>query len=111
MNIVEIKQREKMQGQIDASTALEIELVYLPAIMRKQTYDEVDAGKTCRRNGIGLSKVHTQFITSLYTQTLNGAHLTDKQVCVARKILRHYWKQFLNPNNKHDSQNRTLSDY
>ena len=89
------KDKARIQDKIMNASSLEIELVWLPGIMSKQTYDELDKGKACRKNGIGLSKVHVGFISSLYTQVLEGKHLTEKQAHYARKILRSYWKQFL----------------
>jgi len=86
--------KHKLQSLIDRATCLELELVWLPRIMRNQTYDELRAGETIRNNGIGLSGVDGAFVSDIYNQVLAGNHLSEKQASATRKILRKYWRQY-----------------
>jgi len=92
MTLKENKQR--LQRMIDNATSLELELVWIPKIMRNQTYDELAAGETIRNNGIGLSGVDGAFISDIYNQVIAGKHMSDKQATATRKILRKYHKQY-----------------
>jgi len=86
--------KHKLQSLIDRATYLELELVWIPRIMRNQTYDELRAGETIRNNGIGLSGVDGAFISDIYKHVQTGKHLSEKQASAARKILRKYWRQY-----------------
>jgi len=88
------QRKNKLQSLIDSATCLELELVWIPRIMSRQTYDEVKAGETIRNNGIGLSGVDGTFISDIYKQVLAGKHISNKQASATRKILRKYWKQY-----------------
>jgi len=86
--------KHKLQSLIDRSTCIELELVWIPRIMSRQTYDELRAGETIRNNGIGLSGVDGAFISDIYKQVLAGKHISEKQASATRKILRKYWRQY-----------------
>jgi len=86
--------KHKLQSLIDRATCLELELVWIPRIMSRQTYDELRAGETIRNNGIGLSGVDGAFVSDIYNQVLAGKHLSEKQASATRKILRKYWRQY-----------------
>jgi len=86
--------KHKLQSLIDRATPIELELVWLPKIMRNQTYDELRAGETIRSNGIGLSGVDGVFVSDIYKQVQAGGHLSERQASATRKILRKYHKQY-----------------
>jgi len=102
--------KHKLQSLIDRATCLELELVWLPRIMRNQTYDELRAGETIRNNGIGLSGVDGAFVSDIYKQVLAGKHLSEKQASATRKILRKYWRQYADMMPAREA-NTQLSDF
>jgi len=108
MTLKENKQR--LQRMIDNATPIELELVWIPKIMRNQTYDELAAGETIRNNGIGLSGVDGVFISDIYKQVLAVKHMSEKQANATRKILRKYWKQYSNMMPAREA-NAQLSDF
>jgi len=104
------KDKHKLQSLIDRATCLELELVWIPRIMRNQTYDELAAGETIRNNGIGLSGVDGAFVSDIYKQVLAGKHLSEKQASATRKILRKYHKQYADMMPAREA-NAQLSDF
>jgi len=102
--------KHKLQSLIDCATPLELELVWLPRIMRNPTYDELQAGETIRNNGIGLSGVDGTFISDIYKQVIAGKHMSEKQASAARKILRKYWRQYADMMPAREA-NAQLSDF
>lgn len=87
--------KERVQSMVDRASALELELVWIPKIMSKQTSSEIMRGDTIEVNKIGLSGYDGKYISSIYNRIQSGEHLTENQSSAARKILRKYWKQYL----------------
>jgi hypothetical protein len=87
--------KEKVQGMIDRASALELELVWIPKIMSKQTSREIYVGSTIEYNEIGLSGFDGHFISDIYRKIQEGGHLTEGQAKASRRVLRKYWKQYL----------------
>lgn len=85
---------EKIQGMIANASGLELELIWIPKIMAKQTHDEKVRESTIEYNEVGLNAYDAKFVTSLYNHVTAGAHLTIKQAEAARKVLSKYWKQY-----------------
>lgn len=87
--------KEKIQGMVDKASALELELVWIPKIMSKQTSSEIMRGDTIEVNEIGLSGYDGRFISDIYNRIQSGSHLTEGQAKACRRVLRKYWKQYL----------------
>jgi len=91
-----IKQdKEKVQGMVDKASALELELVWIPKIMARQTYEEVRREDTFETNKVGLSGYDGRFISEIYNRLKSGSHLSENQAVAIRRVLRKYWKQYL----------------
>ncbi len=88
----EIKQ--KIAGMIEKASSLEIELVWIPKIVARQTRDEIDHLNTEEKNNVGLSAFDAEIITSFYNQIQHGKHLSSNQTQMAKKKLAHYWRQY-----------------
>ena len=86
--------KTQLQSQIDNASSLEIELVWLPRIMKNQTTNERGLGVAIEHNGVGLSKFDVPFITDIFKQVRNGAHLSEGQARACRRVLRKYWMQY-----------------
>lgn len=80
---------------IAKASSLELELIWIPKIMKNQTVEEVYTGQTTEVNEMGLSGYDAPFITSVYDQIQEGNHLTNRQKEAVSKILQKYWKQYL----------------
>jgi hypothetical protein len=93
MTISEDKQ--KLQGMVERASVFELELVWIPKIMTKQTEIEVRAGHTIEHNLVGLSGVDGRFISDIHSQIQRGKHLSEGQAKAVRRILKKYWKQYL----------------
>ena len=87
--------KEKVQGMVDRASALELELVWIPKIMARQTSEEIRRGDTIETNKVGLSGYDGRYISSIYERIQLGEHLSERQSFAVRKILRKYWKQYL----------------
>ena len=87
--------KERIQLLVDKSSAFELELVWIPKIMSKQTYEEVKFGRTIEDNKIGLTGVDGGFMSDIYSRIQQGSHLSERQASSVRKILKKYWKQYL----------------
>lgn len=85
---------QRIEGMIQKASGIELELVWIPKIMARQTQDERNTESTIELNKVGLNCYDAGFISSLYTRIQNGAHLTDKQIQAARRTLGKYWKQY-----------------
>jgi hypothetical protein len=91
-----IKQdKEKVQSMVDRASALELELVWIPKIMARQTSSEIMRGDTIEVNKVGLSGYDGRYISSIYNRIQSGEHLSENQASASRRILRKYWKQYL----------------
>jgi hypothetical protein len=91
-----IKQdKQKVQDMVDKASALELELVWIPKIMSKQTEREVSVGSTIEYNEVGLSGFDGHFISDIYRKIREGEHLTEGQAKACRRVLRKYWRQYL----------------
>jgi hypothetical protein len=86
--------KEKLQSMVDKASALELELVWIPKIMSKQTSSEIMRGDTIETNKVGLSGYDGRYISSIYNRIQDGQHLSENQASASRKILRKYWKQY-----------------
>ena len=87
--------KEKVQGMVDRASSLELELVWIPKIMSKQTEREVSVGSTIEYNEVGLSGFDGRFISDIYQKIREGGHLTEGQAKACRRVLRKYWKQYI----------------
>ena len=65
----------------------------LVVIFERQTATEKMAGYTQDLNGVGFSGVHSEICTSFAKQFMSRGSLSPKQLEVARKIMKKYWKQ------------------
>jgi len=77
------------------ANAAELELVWIPKIMERQTHEEVQCEHTIELNGIGLNGVDSKFISSLFKQINNGKHLSINQVKSCRRVLSKYARQYV----------------
>lgn len=87
--------KQKIQLMVEKASALELELVWIPKIMAKQTEVEVRQGETIEHNLVGLSGVDGKFISDIHSQILRGKHLSEGQAKAVRRVLKKYWKQYL----------------
>lgn len=79
--------------QLDASQdAVEAALL---AILDRQTAEERAGYYTREANGVGFSKFDAEFCTSLCHQLKMGRKLTPRQLEVARKKVKRYWRQLI----------------
>lgn len=83
-----------LKDKIANATTLEVELVWLPKIMRNQTEEEIDNECTKFDNKLGLNGRDAPIVTSMYKKVKSGKHLTDNQASCLRKILPKYWRQY-----------------
>jgi hypothetical protein len=97
---------QKVKELIEKATPLELELVWIPKIMRNQTTEEVSAEQTIEFNNIGLNAWDGPCITAYYFKIKDGMHLTDEQATIARKKLIKYAKQYVELAQIHRSQNK-----
>lgn len=86
--------KDRIQTLIDNSSALELELVFIPRIMENQTTNEKALKQSIETNGIGLNKFDSKVITGMYKHIRNGSHLSEDQAIKARHVLRKYWRQY-----------------
>jgi hypothetical protein len=85
--------QEFIWGQLDGSqAAVEAALV---AIYDRQTAEERAGAYTRENNGVGFSKFDAEFCTSLVQQIKRGKPLTPRQLEVARKKAKRYWRQLI----------------
>ena len=89
-----MRSKTDIQSMIKNATDYEMELVFIPRIMEKQTQEEIVIESSTEQNKIGLNAYDAEFITSLYTQMNRGKHISVKQLKAAQKILPKYWKQY-----------------
>lgn len=87
--------KSKVQEMISKASSLELELVWIPRIMERQTHDEVMSESTREKNNVGLNGRDAPYITSLMNQINAGKHLSPKQVIAVKKILPKYAGQYL----------------
>ena len=83
-----------IREQIAKAPGIELELVWIPQIMLRQTCEEVAVGNTIERNGVSLNGRDASFITDLQEQILKGKHLSSKQIQIARQMLQKYSGQY-----------------
>lgn len=88
-------EKERLKGLILKASIDDIEQIFIPRIVERQTTSERIGKKTIEQNHIGLNQKDAPFITSLYKQIKEGKYLTEKQINAARKVLSKYWKQYL----------------
>lgn len=86
--------KAKVKEMIGKASALELELVWIPKIMERQTWAEVAANQTNENNGAGLNGHDAEYITNLFKQIRAGKHLTEKQAAAASKALGKYAGQY-----------------
>jgi hypothetical protein len=85
---------DEISDKIRNASVIEMELVWLPRIMDNQTNDEKEYRSTFYNNGIGLNGADASYVTSVWCKIKSGYHLTDAQLCILRKILPKYRRQF-----------------
>jgi hypothetical protein len=86
--------KDNITTMINKASHFELELVWIPKIMRNQTHDEVRDERTEEYNGIGLNGVDATFVTSVFKQIQAGKHLSFKQAESLKKMLPKYWRQY-----------------
>ena len=86
--------KTSIREQIAKAPGIELELVWIPQIMLRQTCEEVAVGSTIERNGVGLNGRDASFITDLQEQICDGKHLSSKQAQIARQMLQKYSGQY-----------------
>ena len=95
---MKMKTQEYMKNHIKTMIAkaspLELELVWIPKIVKLQTDTEVHREDTEEKNGVGLSAYDAPFITSIYHRIEAGNHLSFKMEAAVKKALPKYWKQY-----------------
>lgn len=65
----------------------------LVVIFERQTATEKEYDNTHDKNGVGFSGVHAEICSSYAKQVMSRGFLTPKQMVVARRIMKKYWKQ------------------
>ena len=80
---------------IKKASVLELEIVYLPLIMERQTWEEKAQEATKENNGVGLNGVDAKFVTSVFKQVRAEKHLSFKQAASLRKVLVKYAGQYV----------------
>lgn len=96
--------KEKVNELILKATSLEFELVWLPKIMGNQTDTEIECMCTVCDNKLGLNNNDAPIVTAYFMRVKRGAHLTDGQANVLRKILPKYWRQFARMSNGNEKK-------
>jgi hypothetical protein len=82
-----------IHGKLDASShAVEAALL---AIYERQTQEERCGAYSIETNGVGFSKFDADFCTSLVEQLKRGRHLTERQLPIARRKMKRYWRQLV----------------
>lgn len=83
--------KRQMQGLLDASDRMtEAAIVRL---FDYQTANEQEAATTSEANGVGFGAFDAELLTSFAQQLKAGRHLSEKQLALAHKKVRKYWKQ------------------
>ncbi len=90
-----IQKEKEIADKIRRASDLEVELVWLPKIMKNQTDEEKDKLATTVNNGLGLNITDAPFVTSLYNQVKSGKHLSGCQANILRRVLVKYKRQYL----------------
>lgn len=65
----------------------------LVVIFERQTADEQASDHTRDANSVGFSGVHAEICSSFAKQYMSRGFLSPKQMVIARKIMKKYWKQ------------------
>jgi hypothetical protein len=86
--------KEEIKGHIKKAKPEEIEIVYIPLIMRNQTPEEVQDEATKEQNGKGLNAFDATSISKYHRILQKGGHLTPAQIEKARNTLIKYAGQF-----------------
>jgi len=80
---------------ISKASDLELELVWIPKIMKMQEPEEINQESTIINNHRGLTPPDAKFITSIYKEyLLEDKHLTFNMATAIREILPKNWKQY-----------------
>ena len=83
--------KETIQNLLDTNdTAVYRALVQ---IFNRQTADEKQIESTEENNSVGFTGVDANILTSFAKQYLNRNFLSPKQMVIARKKMKKYWKQ------------------
>lgn len=91
--------KSKIQEMIKNASDLELELVWIPKIMERQTYDEVMIEATKEKNNIGLNGRDAPIVSSIHKQIKDGKHLSPRQADYIRRALVKYSGQYLSMTN------------
>lgn len=67
----------------------------LVAIYERQTEHEKCIGQTKEHNGVGFSAFDAEFLSSLAEQVKTRGTLSPRQLELARKKIKSYWRQLL----------------
>lgn len=80
-----------IQASIDTNDRAVLRALKL--IYAKQTEHEKESERTHDANGVGFSAFDAEILTSFCNQLQERSTLSDKQMAIARKKIRKYWKQ------------------
>ena len=94
-----VQRKAKIQEMINKASSLELELIWIPKIMSKQTIEEKVHGVAKFKNDKGLNSIDAEFMTSIHSTIMNGNHLTFNMESTVKRILPKYWKQYLSQMN------------
>jgi hypothetical protein len=107
--ITQTQKKQKIYSLISKASTLEIELVWIPRIMSRQTDLEKVRGDTVECNNIGLSGVDGAFVSDLYAHVRSGKHLSFKQDIAVRRVLSKYWRQYTEMMHTKEPEQKHLS--
>lgn len=85
----------EIKDMIKNATKAELEVVFVPSIMTRQTWGETAEEATTEKNGVGLNGCDAKYITSVFKAIRAGMHISDKQATTLRKKLAKYAKQYM----------------
>lgn len=85
----------KIKEMISNASSLELELIWIPRIMKNQTCGEIESNRTLEYNGTGLNGCDAHSISFYYQMIQKGYHLREDQAEDARKKLAKYSRQYV----------------
>jgi hypothetical protein len=86
---------DKVREMIENASKAELEIIWIPQIMRNQTTYEIQVNGTTEFNCIGLNAFDGKVITKYYKIVKSGRHLTDEQVEITKRKLVKYARQYV----------------
>jgi hypothetical protein len=86
---------KQVKSMIENASVLELELIWIPKIMERQTSEEQEDEYTKEHNGVGLNAFDATFITRLHKKIQEGERLNVWEAKKAREKLMKYSKQYV----------------